>query len=173
MCCCYYYKKITDSTCKKLNQVITNLYTKTFEEPKIHIWLTKMHSQLEVEKYFIIKIQDREISLISVWKLRPSVYKVTSYEGFPTDVFSSSNEIYNVYKQLINCFKDDKDRLQEQESSGTESREGCCIYGRGNRPQFATGRHCNEAQAQGTNDCSQRNQVVISTRCAEIFGSKI
>lgn len=170
----YYYKKITDSACKKLNQVITNLYTKRFEEPRIHLWLNKMYDALDVGKYFVVKTQDREISLMSIWKLHPAIYKVRGYiEGLPIDVFSPSNEIYNVYKQLINCFKDDKDRLQEQESSGTESREGCCIYGRGNRPQFATGRHCNEAQAQGTNDCSQRNQVIISARCAEILGSKI
>lgn len=170
----YYYKKITDSACKKLNQVITILYTRTFEDPRIHTWFNKMYCILDVGKYFIVKIQNREILFISVWKFHPATYKVASYtEGLPTDVFSPSNEIYSVYKQLINCFKDDKDRLQEQESSGTESREGCCIYGRGNRPQLATGRHCNEAQAQGTNDCSQRNQVVISTRCAEILGSKI
>lgn len=169
----YYYKKITDSTCKKLNQVITNLYTKTFEESKIHLWLNKMYDVLDVGKYFVIKIENREIYHISIWKSNPNVYNksVTNIEGLPIDVFSPSNEIYSVYKQLINCFKDDKDRLQEQESSGTESREGCCIYGRGNRPQLATGRHCNEAQAQGTNDCSQRNQVVISTRCAKILRS--
>lgn len=167
----YYYKKITDSACKKLNQVITNLYTKTFEEPKIHLWLNKMYDVLDVGKYFVIKMEKGEIYHISIWKLNPNVYNksVINIEGFPIDVFFPSNEIYSVYKQLINCFKDDKDRLQEQESSGTESREGCCIYGRGNRPQLATGRHCNEAQAQGTNDCSQRNQIIISSRCAEIL----
>jgi len=171
----YYYKKITDSACKKLNQVITNLYGKTFRESKLVIWLNRMHDVLNLGKYFVIKIEDREIKWISIWKSSPNIYRysVTNIEGLPIDVFSPSNEIYSVYKQLINCFKDDKDRLQEQESSGTESREGCCIYGRGNRPQLATGRHCNEAQAQGTNDCSQRNQVVVSTRCAEILGSKI
>ena len=166
----YYYKQITDSTYKKLNQVIANLYTKTFKEQKIHLWLNRMYDVLKVGRYFIAKIQDREIWYISIWKLPPDTYKVTSYtEGFSTDVFSPSNEIYSVYIQLINCFKDDKDRLQEQSCSGTESREGSCIYGRRNRPQLATGRHCNEAQAQGTNDCSQRNQVVISSRCAEIL----
>ena len=167
----YYYKQITDSTYKKLNQVIANLYTKTFKEQKIHLWLNRMHDVLDLGKYFVVKIENREIKLISIWKSNPNVYNnvITNIEGLPIDVFSPSNEIYSVYIQLINCFKDDKDRLQEQESSGTESREGCCIYGRGNRPQLATGRHCNEAQAQGANDNSQRNQIIISSRCAEIL----
>lgn len=170
----FYYQKITTKTFFKLKNVILVNLNKV-QSIEIHRMLCQLSEKLEVSRYLIVKAVLGKIERISIWASHPNKYvdENSLKHGFSLDIYSESNQLYSIYKQLINCFEDGQDRLQEQESSGTESREGCCIYGRGNRPQLATGRHCNEAQAQGTNDCSQRNQVVVSTRCAEILGSKI
>lgn len=104
--------------------------------------------------YLIIQTSERYnefVQKIAIWTKHPKDYGYKNYtEGFPDIIIMCNTYDYNtlVYNIKSDINGTDQNQLQGEKDSDSRCGEGSVLYCRRNRPQFATGRHCNEASAQ-------------------------
>lgn len=69
---------------------------------------------------------------------------------------------------LLNKEKDDKDQLQGKENPGSGCSEGRIIYGRRDEFKYSTGRHCDQASAEGQRIRTGGYKVISSVRSPKV-----
>lgn len=168
-----YYHKIKKDEVITLKDNFTKYLSMVEDDPIIRHCLPKCVAS----HYLIIQTFNRDDTLvqkITIWTKHPKDYNYIDkdcIEGFP-EVGTTCNKynslVYNI-KSDING--KDQNQLQGEKDSDSRCGEGSVLYCRGNRPQFATGRHCNEASAQSQRTSVRGYQIHLSARRSEVLGS--
>ena len=193
-----YYKQITTEDFYKMKECLSRFNTNSLCDKSLIPMIDLLRQKLEAKKYLLIYYElvhdctdhctNASIIRISIWNRHPADYGSIHYNEVKDCYYDDSYEyrlnflphqsitykqeelslLFNSLNSILNI-TNNEDRLQEQEDSGERPESRCLVYGGGNRPQLATGRHCDKAGIKEI-ECSTRGpQIIVSSRNPEIL----
>jgi len=194
----YYYKLSDDSLVKKLRVALQNLRSDEELSLEVKSACSRVIDKLYHNRYLILdgachssSYEDAndlfEIHNVSVWTNVPQFYQACRRDAyisdsFPVKVRSSYKRLLDVIKSIIilnsnskTKEKDGKDQgqLQGEADSDSGCYEGSVLHCRRNRPQFAAGRHCDQARVEIQGTRVGGGKIYLSSRRPEILRSRL